>query len=137
MNGRDARRVGAGLLLVLGLGGAWVDHREPAWLRADPLTHPFGLVLVEAREGEGEEEAAEPEPRPVFLDRATEAELLLLPGIGPVTARRILAFRDSLGTIGHLEELLAVKGIGPKRLEQLRPWLLWPGSGDSTAISSP
>lgn len=138
MNTRDARRWGA-LLLVLSSGaGAWVDHRAPAWMQMDPLTRPFGLALPGASPAEVEEEAAEPAtPRPVHLDRATEDELLLLPGIGPVTARRILALRDSLGTIGRPEELLAVKGIGPKRLDQLRPWLLWPTSGDSTAMRGP
>ncbi len=138
MNARDARRWGALLLLLMGGAGAVVDHREPEWMKLDPLTDPFGLSLVGTRDAEVKEEPAEPElPRPVHLDRATEAELLLLPGVGPVTAQRILALRDSLGTIDHLEELLAVKGIGPKRLEQLRPWLLWPAIGDSTARIGP
>ena len=122
---------------MLSLGGWIVDRRAPAWLRSDPLAHPFGLKFTGDSDAADVAEPAErPEPQPVFLDRATEDELVLLPGIGPVTARRILAFRDSLGTFGHPEELLAVKGIGPKRLEQLRPWLLWGSTADSTASTT-
>lgn len=138
MNVRDARRWGVLLLLSMSGAGAIVDQRAPEWMKLDPLTHPFGLTLPGTSPADVAEEPAEPElPRPVHLDRARESELLLLPGIGPVTARRILALRDSLGTIDRPEELLAVKGIGPKRLEQLRPWLLWPAAGDSAAMHSP
>ena len=54
------------------------------------------------------------------LNRATQAQLEALPGIGPVLAGRILEIRDQLGGFQRLEELLEVPGIGPGRLEQIR-----------------
>lgn len=57
----------------------------------------------------------------VDLNTATEAELDELPGVGPVTAGRILAWRDEHGRFSVPEELLEVSGIGERTLEQLRP----------------
>jgi competence protein ComEA len=58
---------------------------------------------------------------PVDLNRATLADLDALPGIGPVLAGRILEHRKTHGPFRSLEELLAVRGIGPRLLERLRP----------------
>lgn len=55
------------------------------------------------------------------LNRATAAELELLPGIGPTAAARIVAFREQIGGYRHVEELARVKGIGEKTLARLRP----------------
>lgn len=60
---------------------------------------------------------------PVYLNTATKEELLSLPGIGPAYADRILALRDEQGTLKHIDDLLMVKGIGPSRLEKLRPFI--------------
>lgn len=57
---------------------------------------------------------------PLDLNRATAAELQTLPGVGPVLADRIVAYRDSVGRFGRVEELGSVKGIGPATLERLR-----------------
>jgi len=57
---------------------------------------------------------------PVHLNTATLAELDALPGVGPVTAANILAYRDDHGPFRSVDELDAVTGIGPARLEQLR-----------------
>ncbi len=58
---------------------------------------------------------------PVDLNRATQAELEELPGIGPVTAGRILAWREEHAGFTAVEELLEVSGIGDRTLEQLAP----------------
>lgn len=58
---------------------------------------------------------------PLDLNRATEAELEELPGIGPATAAAIVAHRQASGPFGSVEALLDVRGIGPAKLEQLRP----------------
>lgn len=55
------------------------------------------------------------------LNRAGEEELLDLPGVGPFLARQILAHRDRTGGFDDVDELLDVWGIGPARLENLRP----------------
>jgi competence protein ComEA len=56
----------------------------------------------------------------IVLNLATEAELRKLPGIGKSRARAILEHREKLGRFRRLEDLLRVKGIGPKRLAVLR-----------------
>jgi competence protein ComEA len=57
---------------------------------------------------------------PVQLSTATLEQLDTLPGVGPVTAQKILDFREKHGAFSSVDELDAVPGIGPKRLEQLR-----------------
>jgi competence ComEA-like helix-hairpin-helix protein len=55
------------------------------------------------------------------LNRASARELESLPGVGPVLAGRIVAHRERHGPFSHPEELLAVRGIGPRLFERLRP----------------
>jgi len=57
---------------------------------------------------------------PVRLSTATLEQLDALPGVGPVTAQRILQYREAYGPFRSVDELDAVPGIGPARLEQLR-----------------
>lgn len=58
------------------------------------------------------------------LNRATQAELELLPGIGPGLAKRILDYKQSHGQYKTVEELREVKGIGEKRWRRLEPLLM-------------
>ncbi|GAA4677579.1 helix-hairpin-helix domain-containing protein [Gordonia humi] len=57
----------------------------------------------------------------VNLNTATEAELDALPGIGPVTAQSILAWRQTNGSFSSVDQLAEVDGIGDGRLAKLRP----------------
>src|SRR5712691_5004698 len=57
---------------------------------------------------------------PVHLNSATLKQLDALPGVGPVTAQKILDYRQEHGAFGSVDELDAIPGIGPARLEQLR-----------------
>jgi competence protein ComEA len=50
------------------------------------------------------------------LNLATAADLEQLPGVGPVTAQRILDHRDRLGRFSAVSDLRGVAGIGEKRL---------------------
>ncbi len=57
---------------------------------------------------------------PVQLSVATAEQLDALPGIGPVTAQKILDYRTAHGAFRSVDELDEVPGIGPARVEQLR-----------------
>ncbi len=58
------------------------------------------------------------------LNRASLDELRHLPGIGEVLAQRIVERRAQQGPFGSVDELLDVKGIGRKRLAELRPLVM-------------
>ena len=58
---------------------------------------------------------------PVDLNTATAEQLEALPGVGPATSKAILAYRASHGRFRSVTELLEVPGIGPTKLEALRP----------------
>lgn len=63
---------------------------------------------------------ASPSNSRVDLNTATEAELDALPGVGPVTAKAILAWRTTNGRFTDVAQLGEVDGIGPARLAKLR-----------------
>lgn len=73
-----------------------------------------GAGGVDARDG-GSSGAA-----PLNLNSATAEQLDQLDGIGPETAAKILEYRQQHGGFGSVDELDAVPGIGPGRLEALR-----------------
>ena len=56
----------------------------------------------------------------VDLNSATADQLDTLPGVGPVTAERILAWRAAHGRFARVEQLREVEGIGERRFAQLR-----------------
>jgi len=64
-----------------------------------------------------------PPTHPINLNSASAAELQQVPGIGPSTADKILEMRKSYGAFKSVDDLLAIKGIGPKRLEKMRKYL--------------
>jgi competence protein ComEA len=57
---------------------------------------------------------------PISLSSATLDELDELPGVGPITAQKILDYRAEHGPFASVDDLDAVPGIGPTRIEQLR-----------------
>jgi competence protein ComEA len=76
-----------------------------------------------------------PSPKPSYADKKTKPEnthivdinhasveeLTTLPGIGKVTARKIVEFREKNGPFRRLEDLLIIRGISEKRLQQILP----------------
>lgn len=71
---------------------------------------------LELEEAEQQTQLPAPtEEAPLNLNTATQAELELLPGIGPVLAQAILDYRDSFGGFSAKEQLKEVSGIGEKR----------------------
>ena len=57
---------------------------------------------------------------PISLGSATAADLDTIDGIGPVTAQKILEFRDQHGGVSSVDELSEIPGIGPATMEALR-----------------
>lgn len=64
-----------------------------------------------------------PPQHPINLNTATSEQLQEVPGIGPVTAEKILKMRRLHGPFKSVNELRAIRGIGPKRLAKMKPYL--------------
>jgi competence protein ComEA len=62
----------------------------------------------------------------VALNRADAAELEELPGVGPVLAERIVAYREANGPFQTAEDLLEVSGIGEAKLASMRDLIVVP-----------
>jgi len=67
--------------------------------------------------------AHSPETGKININTAEAAVLEELPGIGPVLAERIVAYRVANGPFSSVDDLAAVSGIGEKKLDQLREYV--------------
>jgi len=141
MWGREMR---AGVCFVLAALLIGQGFRE--WKR----THPRALAdLVRELESENVPAPADSVPTPapasrpprsipvgrIDPNRASAAELIRLPGIGPALAGRIVADRDQRGAFASAEDLRRVRGIGPKTLDRIRGFLSFPGSGGGDSLT--
>ena len=109
----DRNRAPAGTLLVAALLAAGL--LAAAWLRA-------GRVLVGSV-------ATAPEMR-LDLNRATAAELTVLPGLGPALAGRIVSDREQRGRFRSVEDLDRVPGIGAATVERVAPYVVVSSSSE-------
>ncbi len=66
---------------------------------------------------------AQPAEFRVDINQADWPEFSLLPGIGETLARRIVESRQAEGDFADAEQLRRVRGIGPKTLQRIRPYL--------------
>jgi competence protein ComEA len=85
--------------------------------------------------------AARAAPRPaleglVNINLASADELQLLPGIGPAKAQRVIDYRQA-HPFRTIEELARVKGIGPKTVRKLRPYLTVRGATTARVVRAP
>lgn len=95
------------LAALVGMGAYWIVQGGPAGKlveidRADPLTARFQ----------------------VDINKAEWPELAELPSVGEMLARRIVDSRQAQGPFRDHEDLRRVRGIGPRTLEKLKPFLL-------------
>jgi competence protein ComEA len=100
-------QVAVGVLIALGIGFLLGRSHGSDFTSHDPDSPPAG-------ETSG--------PR-LDLNRATLAELALVPGLGSARAQSIADHREQHGPFGSIDELRNVPGVGPRTLEKIRPWL--------------
>src|SRR3982074_1640725 len=83
----------------------------------------FGLLML-CFVAEGISAATKKPPlKPININTANSEELQQVPGIGPATAEKILQMRKSYGAFKSVDDLLAIRGIGRKRLDKMRKYL--------------
>ena len=144
------RRGAIVVVLLLALGAAHDLWRASRPLPASPrdareVSSPAfeGWAGASGPGDPGERVGDDPSPVPrsgtpsVDLNRATALELDELPGVGPVLAGRIIAHRERRGPFRHPEELLAVRGIGPRLFARLRPRITVGPGGPQAAPAGP
>ena len=90
---------------------------------ATPAGQPraLGSSVGGAQARSGPPEAPAKPVEPVDLNTASAEDFDALPGVGPVTAAAIVAWRTANGRFTSVDQLGEVDGIGPARLEKLRP----------------
>ncbi|MEJ2581094.1 MAG: helix-hairpin-helix domain-containing protein [Acidobacteriota bacterium] len=64
----------------------------------------------------------------VNINNASAEELQLLPRVGPALAGRIIEFREANGPFRSVDEIIAVKGIGERSFENLKPYIVTSGA---------
>ncbi|HEY7793205.1 MAG TPA: ComEA family DNA-binding protein [Gaiellaceae bacterium] len=103
-------------------GGATAPADTAAINLAAPLADGMQVIVprrVAVAAGAAGASGAGPAPR-ISLSSASAAELDELPGVGPVTAQKIVDYRAAHGGFRSVDDLDAIPGIGPARIEQLR-----------------
>lgn len=122
-------------MLVVGLAAQrFVEPRHPPTDAHAMLEEQFqlGLERLAAQEimdnqkphgsdATSIEQVAEAQVLHVNLNNATLAELQRLPRIGPAMAQRIIDYREDVGPFRRADELVNVRGVGPRTFEQLKP----------------
>jgi competence protein ComEA len=107
----------------------WVGHPARRWL-AGALLLAFSVAFLPVAVAT----TKKPPPRPININSANSTELQQVPGIGPATADKILQMRKSYGAFKSVDDLLAIRGIGKKRLDKMRKYLI---AGQSPAPAKP
>lgn len=64
------------------------------------------------------------ELKSVDINTANYEEIQTLPGIGPILAKRIIEYRENYGSFLELGDLIKVKGIGRKKLERIKEFII-------------
>src|SRR5690349_12719569 len=123
-----AKYVAAFFLALTACGWVGVSREKPVPLlnfeELGPVTaQPVMLAAIQEKAPPKRSKKELPAEGSIALSSATSAELEKLPGVGPATAKKILDYRQKKGGFRNLDQLLAVKGIGPKKLKAMRKYL--------------
>ncbi|MCH4020052.1 MAG: ComEA family DNA-binding protein [Erysipelotrichaceae bacterium] len=91
------------------------DSSDLSGLNPDTILKDHDRIIVPA--------VSEHAKAKVSINTADLETLTTLPGIGPSTAARIIAFREENGLFQQLEDLMKVKGIGPSKFEKVKEYI--------------
>ncbi|ORV13986.1 ComEA family DNA-binding protein [Mycobacterium celatum] len=111
-----ARQVGDGEQIVVGIAP---PKGQPAALGSS-VNPGSGAPAAPAAPGKPSGPTSSKPGQVIDLNTATVQQLDTLPGIGPVTAAAIVAWREANGKFNSVDQLAEVDGIGPARLDKLR-----------------
>ncbi|HEV2350051.1 MAG TPA: helix-hairpin-helix domain-containing protein [Terriglobia bacterium] len=100
---------------TFGIRLEWLTAILLLWLTPFPLT-----AVAQQKESHKSMKAI---AVPIDINRATAKDFAKLPGVGPELARRIVDYRSKHGTFHRVEDLLAIRGIGPRKWRALKPYL--------------
>jgi competence ComEA-like helix-hairpin-helix protein len=89
------------------------------------------ILVLSAASSDGKKR---PPAQPVNINTANSEQLQTVPGIGPVTADKILQMRKSYGAFKSVDDLLAIRELGPKRLEKMRKYLVAGKTNSKNAV---
>jgi competence protein ComEA len=105
---RAGGATGGALLEAINLAARLADGQQVVVPRRGPAGAPLATAGAAAEEG------------PIGLGTATAEQLDTIDGIGPVTAQKIIEYRDRQGGLASVDQLDQVSGIGPATMESLR-----------------
>lgn len=115
--------------------GDELEHGPEPIEKASPLTSSEHINSSPSKETQGMNKATDnnstsqptqevvQEEVKININTATKDDLISLPYIGEVKALAIIDYRSANGPFGTVEDIVNVKGIGPKTLEKLRPYI--------------
>jgi comEA protein len=102
------------------------------WLGSGPaLAAPAKVASAATAGADGEVDADRPAPKrsgktvsgKLNINTASEEQLVLLPGVGPAKAERVVTWRTKHGAFKRVADLRHVKGFGYKTIKKLEPYL--------------
>ncbi len=106
---------------ILGLGVRLYWQTFPPQRTFDYTASDSTFAALSATKEEAPKDRIPGQPGLLNINTATKGELMSLPGIGEVTAARILAHRNEVGPFSTVEDLRKVKGISKLKLQKLKP----------------